>query len=193
MTDSAIQTMFLNSYTFSNSRRLKFDITDENEAFDKCDGNVSKDSLGRLVVFETKCKKFSSSRCRLARKFARRQDCLEREICYQKPRLLTKSAIRNMKCASGNPAKIRLRKIVRRPNQNQQSNCQNRCPLINSCETTLVKKCQTNQVRICDRLPEEECDKPVIQKRIVLKCTEIAEIPHDLVQSLNGGNSTNVY
>ena len=43
-------------------KKVAFDITDENEMFEKCDGNVTRDKLGRLVVFETKCKKFSSSR-----------------------------------------------------------------------------------------------------------------------------------
>ena len=166
---------------------FSFDITNENEAFDKCDGSVSKDKLGRLVIFEVKCKKFSSARCKLARNF-RRRDCLKREICYQKPRLLTKSAMRNMKCVSKNlPAKIRLRKIIKKP----QLNCQLKCPPKQICENISIKKCQTTNVRICDPLPEKLCEKPPVQRRIVLKCTEIAEIPHELVQSLNGNTNVN--
>ena len=170
------------------SRLVSFDITEENEAFEKCDGSVSKDKFGRLVIFETKCKKFSSSRCRLARNF-RRKNCLEREICYQKPRLLTKRAMRNMKCSSKNlRAKIKLRKIVKKP----QFNCQTSCPPKKICETITVKNCQTTNVRICDSLPDSECKKPPKVRRIVLKCTEIAEIPHELVKSLNG-NQTVAY
>ena len=54
-------------------KTIAFDITDQNEAFEKCDGNVTKDQFGRLVIYETKCKKFSSSRCKLARHSARQE------------------------------------------------------------------------------------------------------------------------
>ena len=39
----------------------------------------------------------------------------------------------------------------------------------------------------CDSLPPEKCQpaKPKFKRRIVLKCTEIAEIPPDLYRSLN--------
>lgn len=71
-----------------NKKQVALNIADPSKRFEKCDGNVSKDKFGRLVVYETKCKKFSSSRCKLAKSFQRRNECEERQICYKKPRLL---------------------------------------------------------------------------------------------------------
>ena len=107
--------------------------------------------------------------------------------------------MKNMKC-SKSTKNFSLKKIVRRPtfeppkiarrpNFEPSKNCQSNCPKKEVCEQINVEKCQTVNVRICDRLPPEKCQpKPrKIQKRIVLKCTEIAEIPADLLASLNAG------
>jgi len=184
-------------------KTIAFDITDQNEAFEKCDGNVTKDQFGRLVIYETKCKKFSSSRCKLARHSAR-QECLRREICYKKPRLLNAKTARrkHMKCKRGKskPKKISLKKVIRRPAAHlaslakqrqrnlQQSGCKTVCPEKEVCQNQDdVEECHVTPVRICDSLPPEKCQpaKPKFKRRIVLKCTEIAEIPPDLYRSLN--------
>ena len=95
--------------------------------------------------------------------------------------------MKNMKCERTSTKHFSLKKIVRRPNIVEPKNCQSNCPKKEVCEQISVEKCQTVNVRICDRLPPEKCQpKPrKIQKRIVLKCTEIAEIPADLLASLN--------
>ena len=162
---------------------------------------MSKDKFGRLIIYETKCKKFSTARCKLARNLKGlrgrrgRAQCRKREICYKKPRLLnglSKAAAQaNMKCSSSKPKKnFRLGKVLRRPSSFRETrNCQLNCPKKEVCHSVNVEKCQTINVRICDRLPPERCQpqKPKFQRRIVLKCTEIAEIPADLLASLNGG------
>ena len=52
-------------------------------------------------------------------RFNARKDCLKREICYKKPRLLNAKTARrkHMKCHKGRltPKKISLKKVIRRP------------------------------------------------------------------------------
>ena len=164
---------------------------------------MSKDKFGRLIIYETKCKKFSTARCKLARNFKGRRrggraECRKREICYKKPRLLNglskAAAMKNMKCEKTPPRNLSLRKVLRRPSNfpeiRNRRDCQTNCPKKEVCRSVNVEKCETINVRICDRLPPERCQEkpkePKYHRRIVLKCTEIAEIPADLLASLNG-------
>ena len=103
--------------------------------------------------------------------------------------------MKNMKCEKTPPRNLSLRKVLRRPNFQEIRNrrvedCQTNCPKKEVCRSVNVEKCETINVRICDRLPPERCQEkpkqPKYQRRIVLKCTEIAEIPADLLASLNG-------
>ena len=164
-----------------SSQRIAFDITNENEAFEKCDGNVSKDKFGRFVIYETKCKKFSAQRCKLARNL-NYENCRQRKICYEKPKLLNQRSMKNMRCKSKQD-RIQIRKVLRKA-ATKKSNCQLDCPKKEVCQIENVTECSVKKVRICDRLPPQKC-QPKIKRRIVLKCTEIAEIPQDLYESLN--------
>ena len=81
--------------------------------------------------------------------------------------------------------------MVRRPLNQFKQKCQTDCPKKEICQQIDVEECETVRVRICDQLPPEKCQKPKpeIKKRIVLKCTEIAEIAPDLYHSLNSNSS----
>lgn len=104
------------------------------------------------------------------------------------------SSFENMKCKMDklSKKKIRLKKVIRRPASDIEDasslssvkTCKSDCPKKEVCQNVNVEECHVTQVRICDRLPPEKC-QPKIKKRIVLRCTEIAEIPRDLLASLD--------
>jgi hypothetical protein len=156
---------------------ISLDITDKNEAFERCDGSVSKDKFGRLVIFETKCKKFSAKRCKLARQRNLRE-CRNREICYKKPRLISSESVKNMKCGRNRPKKISLKKVLRKRQRpvhlTDTTHCNPNCKKKKICQHLEVEKCQTYNIRICEQLPPDNCRHvPKTKKRIVLKCRNV--------------------
>ncbi len=198
----------------SKTSVVNLDIADQ-EAFKKCDGTVSRDKFGRLIVYERKCKSLAPRRCKLARNFGRKE-CHKRQICYKKPRLVNRKTARNMKCLGDEPEKFMLKAILKKHVPLSHPNCDPLCdvrrlrrqPLIRAqnqnqpgdeiCRIVERDECEPITIRVCDRLPPESCEikttttttarpqpKKKMVKKVVLKCTEVANIPSDVIEELS--------